>query len=65
MLSPFAITKENQLHSAMVYVNPEQDFAGKAAASFPLYVRIKSYIYTCELLDEVPLDKIGMNRKMR
>lgn len=65
MLTPFGITKDNQLHSGMVYINPGQDLAGRPVNNFPLYVRIKSYIYTCALADDIPLEKIGMNKKMR
>ena len=65
MLTPFAITKENQLQGWMFNIKPGQECAGKAATSFPLYIRIKSYIYTCGLAEEVPLEKVGMNKKMR
>jgi hypothetical protein len=49
-LTPFAINKETLLYSGMVYINPQQEFVGKNATHFPLYVRIKSLIYTCGII---------------
>jgi hypothetical protein len=49
----------------MVYINSKQGLFDKPPTAFPLYVRMKSYVYTCGLADNVPIGKIGMNKKIR
>lgn len=64
-LQPFGVTDEAMVFSNFVYVNPAQNIFSKPQSLFPIFVRIKSYIFSCGLSDTIPAGKIGMNRKIR
>lgn len=54
ILTPFSINKEVCLYSGMMYVNPQQEFGGQIS-KYPIYVQIRSYVFTCSASDDVPL----------
>jgi hypothetical protein len=42
-----------------------QEFVGKSAIQFPLPIRIKPLVYTCDIIEDVLIEKIMMNKKTR